>query len=258
MKANGVAAALQNYTFKVIVKEISGAATPLREGLHVTTQEVLQRLVKEKLQGQRARIRQRQQQTGEPPGGASDLHCPKGSPVNLPLFADKGAQPQESFPRPGTQGGHQAAQRHYAACVTAGADHLVNAGGAKSRVLLESLADELDIGIGQPGPHDLVPIALGLQSPLHRLVVQAQLIGYGSDLPVLGKKESADVGLQFGVDHALPPSGRGRQSDRRDRNEYKSVGNRAGNPKKYLHVCSPDASGRNFSAWSRPPEAPTA
>ena len=171
MEANGVAAALQNYTFKVIVKEISGAATPLREGPHVTTQEVLQRLVKEKLQSQSARIRQRQQQTGEPPGGPSDLHFSKGSPVNLPLFAAKGAQPQESFPRPGTQGGHQAAQCHYAARVTAGADHLVNAGSAKSRVALESLADELDIGIGQAGPHDLVPVALGLQSPLHRLVV---------------------------------------------------------------------------------------
>ena len=51
---------------------------------------------------------------------------------------------------------------------------------------LESLADELDIGTGQPGPHELVPVALGLQRPLHRLVVQTQLIGYGSDLPVPG------------------------------------------------------------------------
>ena len=41
MKANGVAAALQNYAFKVVVKESSGAATPLREGPHVAAQEVL-------------------------------------------------------------------------------------------------------------------------------------------------------------------------------------------------------------------------
>ena len=203
MKANGIAAALQHYAFKVVVKENSGASTPLRKGPHVAAQEVLQRLVKEKLQGQRARIRQRQQQTGEPAGGASDLYCAKRSPVHLPLFADKGAQPQESFPRPGTQGGHQAAQRHYAARVTAGADHLVKAGSAKAWVLLESLADELDIGISYPGPHDLASVeAFGFECPLHRLVVQTQLIGYGCDLPVLGQEESADVAPQLGVDHA--------------------------------------------------------
>ena len=81
MKANGIAAALHHYAFKVVVKENSGASTPLRKGPHVAAQEVLQRLVKEKLQGQRARIRQRQQQTGEPAGGVSDLYCAKRSPV---------------------------------------------------------------------------------------------------------------------------------------------------------------------------------
>ena len=131
---------------------------------------------------------------------------PNEAQSTCPCSPTKVRNRRESFPRPGTQGGHQAAQRHYAARVTAGADHLVNAGSAKAWVLLESLADELDIGISYPGPHDLASVeAFGFECPLHRLVVQTQLIGYGCDLPVLGKEESADVAPQLGVDHALPP-----------------------------------------------------
>ena len=46
-----------------------------------------------------------------------------------------------------TQAGHGAPQLDDAAGVTAVADHLVNAGGAQPRMLIQSLADELQVRI---------------------------------------------------------------------------------------------------------------
>ena len=68
-------------------------------------------------------------------------------PIDLCLLAGKGLQAQERLADLGAQAGHRAPQLDDAAGVTAIADHLVNAGGAQPRMLVQGLADELGVGI---------------------------------------------------------------------------------------------------------------
>ena len=54
---------------------------------------------------------------------------------------------QERFAELRTQAGNGASQPYHATAVAAVANHLVDARGAQSRMLIESVTNELDVGI---------------------------------------------------------------------------------------------------------------
>ncbi|MSO22789.1 MAG: hypothetical protein EXQ58_05940 [Acidobacteria bacterium] len=87
----------------------------------------------------------------------------------------------------GTQLGHDAAQLDHTAPIAARFEHLEQAGGAQTGILLESLAEEVQVRIGQPGAtRRATAKALGLQSPAHGVGMQAELGRKGTHLPMLG------------------------------------------------------------------------
>jgi hypothetical protein len=68
---NLVPAAFQYGAFEIVVQDNSGRARPILKGAHVTTQEVLRGLVEEKLQIQRPRPGQGDDEAGELALGAA-------------------------------------------------------------------------------------------------------------------------------------------------------------------------------------------
>ena len=115
--------------------------------MHVAAQEVLHRLIEEELQIQRSRIGQRHHEAGQGALGAAHHHVAEVRPIDLCLLAGKGLESQEWLADLRTQAGHGAPQLHDAAGVAAIANHLVDARGAQPRMLLQSLADEREVGI---------------------------------------------------------------------------------------------------------------
>ena len=149
---------------------------------------------------------QGQRQAGEAALGAPHGDRAEAGPIDLALLGREGPRAQEGLARLGTQLGRQAALLDDAPLAAALSDHLEQAGGAQGGIALQGLAHELDGGIGQAGPADLVAVeALGAQGTGHRVPVQAQLAGNGSDPPVHGVEKATDLGRQLGVDHGSPP-----------------------------------------------------
>src|SRR5580658_2969237 len=147
MKVNLIAATLQHRALEIVVKNHARLPVPIRKRMHVAAQEILHGLVEEELQIQGSGIRQRHHEAGQGSLGAAHHHVSKVSPVNLRLLAGKRLELQERFAALGTQAGNSAPQLHDAAAVAAVANHLVDARGAQARVLIESVANELDVGI---------------------------------------------------------------------------------------------------------------
>ena len=67
------------------------------------------------------------------------------------MLAGERVQTQKSFPAWGTQVSDRAAELTDAACVATRRDHLQEAGGAPARILLQGLAQEVEVRIGQLG-----------------------------------------------------------------------------------------------------------
>src|SRR5215472_6866220 len=189
VEENVCAAAFQHSRLEVVVENGARLSVPSLEGMHVTAQKVLGALIEEELEIDGARIRQRHHKTGKSALRAADADMAEVSPIDLPLLAGKHVELQKRFANLRTQAGHRAAQLHDAAGVAAVADHLVDAGGAQARMLIESLADELGIGM------------------------DAQFTGDGADLPVFGVEVAADLGADFGAEHdsGSPSSGNRRK-----------------------------------------------
>src|SRR2546426_2711286 len=80
--------------------------------------------------------------------------------------------------------------------------------GAQIRILLERLADEGDIRIGEragPGEPRTVE-AVGVDGGAHRVRVKPKSRGDRSDLPVFGVEQTSDLGDLLGGDHRSPPA----------------------------------------------------
>jgi len=82
-------------------------------------------------------------------------------------------------------------------------------------MLIESLADELGIGIDHGGAQRLsgAAQALGIDGVAHGIGMDAQFTGDGADLPVFGVEVAADLGADFGAEHdsGSPSSGNRRK-----------------------------------------------
>src|SRR5580700_5489704 len=130
---------------------------------------------------------------------------PKVSPVNLRLLAGKRLELQERFAARRTQAGNRAPQLHHAAAVAAVANHLVDARGAQARMLIESVTNELDVGIDDGYSQRLgVVEAFALDRVANSVWMDAQLTGNGADFPVLDVKVAANLRAGFRTDHEIP------------------------------------------------------
>jgi len=84
-----VAPALQHGTPKIVVENDPGLATPVVEGMDMSAQKVLHRLIEEELQIQRPRPRQRGDEAGQRAAGFAHRDLAEVSPVHLGLLGGK-------------------------------------------------------------------------------------------------------------------------------------------------------------------------
>src|SRR5262249_50067663 len=96
-KGNGVAAPLGGNTFHIVEQNCPWDPAPVLEGVNVAQQEILNALVKEELDPQRARVTERDDETGEFARCLADADLPEMRPIGLRLLARECCQSQESF-----------------------------------------------------------------------------------------------------------------------------------------------------------------
>ena len=126
--------------------------------------------------------------------------------VSLRLLAGESAQAERSLALGRAQFGHHAAKLSHAAGVAALADHLKQAGSAQTRILLQCLAQEVEVRIGEA----VTLVGHGLRkrsvSSAARTVsaMKAEFGRNGTDFPMLGVKQMADASDLFIRNHAAP------------------------------------------------------
>jgi hypothetical protein len=147
VELNVPAPPLQHGRFQIVVEQDARLSVPCLEGMHMAAQEVFRGLVEEELQIQSARPGQRHEEAGQGAAGAADHDVPEVCPVDLGLLAGKRVQTQERLADLRPQTHHRTTQLDDAAAVTAIANHVIDACGAQSRMLLECFADEAEIRI---------------------------------------------------------------------------------------------------------------
>jgi hypothetical protein len=161
-------------------------------------------LVEEEFQIQRSGIRQRHHEAGQGSFCAAHHHVPKVGPVDLRLLAGKHLELQKRFAKLRTQAGNGTPQLHHAAAVAAVANHLVDARGAQARMLVESVTNELDVGIDDGYSQRLgVVEAFALDRVANGVWMDAQFTGNGSDFPVFDVKVAAYLRAGFRTDHEI-------------------------------------------------------
>lgn len=203
VEENVAATPLQHGRLEIVVKNHAWLAVPGLKGMHMTAQEVLRRLIEKELQIQGARKRQGHDEAGQSAAGPAHHHVAEMSPIHLRLLAGKGFQTQERLADLGAQAGHGAPQLDHAAGVTTVANHVVNAGRAQPRMLIQGLPDECQIRVGQRSPQGLRVETLRFNGVAHCVRMQAQFTGDHADLPMLGVKVAPNLRADFGTDHGL-------------------------------------------------------
>jgi hypothetical protein len=129
---------------------------------------------------------------------------PKVGPIDLRLLAGKRLELQERLAELRPQAGNGTPQLHHAAAVAAVANHLVDARGAQARMLIESVTNELDVGIDDGYSQWLgVVEALALDCVANGVWVDAQFTGNGAHFPVLDVKIAANLRADFRTDHEM-------------------------------------------------------
>src|SRR5215472_2562541 len=205
MEVDGVAATLQNDAAKVVGLQRAGCPTPVVKGVDVTEEKTLERLVEEEFQPQGAAVRKGQDEGGETAVGTPDHHLAEVGPVGLSLLPGESAETEKSFAAQGAEFSHDATKLGEAAGVTAGANHLEEAGGAQARIVLQGLAQEVQEGIGEAIAETRQAVeAIGVQGVAHGLGVQAEFGRNGADLPMLGVEQMTNVSDLFRGNHAAP------------------------------------------------------
>ena len=92
--------------------------------------------------------------------------------------------------------------------IAAGANHAEQAGRAQVGVLVQGLAQKVEVGIGEAGAGaGMAAETIGIERRAHRLGVQTQLGSNRPDLPMLGMKQMADVSNLFLRNHESPRKG---------------------------------------------------
>ena len=237
MKLYGGAAAVEDRAAQVVVDEGAGDAAEGVEGVDVTAEEALQRLVEGEEGGDGARVAEDHDETGDRAHAVSDADLAEGAPIDLGLLGDQSNDPPvDSAGGLGPQAPHEAADLDDGAGVAALAHHLVDARGAQAGVLGEGVAEERQIRVEGAGPtHAAVDASrLVLDRGADGLTVEAELGRDGPHLPMLAVVQAPDLGALRGRDH------RSSSSDRRGAPAWQSATGSTGR--------------RPHTAWARAPE----
>ena len=203
MKLHGGAAAVEHGAAQVVVHEVAGGASQRLEGVDVPPQEALQRLVEGEQRGQRARVAEDHDESGDRACAVSDVDLAERAPVDLCLLPDQSHDPAvDGAAGLGPQAPHEAADREDRAGIAALADHLVDPRGAQPRVLRQGVADKRQIRVEDTGPTQAGtdPCRLALHRGADRLTVEAELGRDGPDFPVLAVEQAPDLGALRGCD----------------------------------------------------------
>src|SRR5262249_14813868 len=154
------------------------------------------------LDPQRARVTERDDETGEFARGSADADLPEMRPIGLRLLARECCQSQESFLFDGTQRADQTANLNHRAGVATLLKHLVKTSGAKAGILPKGFLNEVEIGIGGFRAAGRASAkAMGFDRGPNRIGMKIELGGNRPDLPMLSVEEAANVGDQFHRDH---------------------------------------------------------
>ncbi len=125
--------------------------------------------------------------------------------TDLTLLTRKTVQTQKSFATRGAQFGHDAAKLADTAGIAARANHLQEAGGTQAGILLQGLAQKVEIGIGEPvAQAGMTAETVRVQGGAHGFGMQAEFGGNGADLPMLGMKQGADFSDLLIGNHVSP------------------------------------------------------
>src|SRR5713226_2413794 len=204
VEVNGIATAFENDGFEIVIKYGSGTATPLAKGMHMAQQEVLECLIEKELEVKGATVSEREHEAGETTQGTANGDRTEVGPISLCLLAGQSCQAQKGFVLCWSQSSYDPPQLDHTAAITAVAQHLIETGGAQARMLLKSLADEVQVRIGERGARRWATLKpLDFQSGAHRVWVQPQLGGNGANLPVLAMKQAPNICFLFRSDHRL-------------------------------------------------------
>lgn len=172
------------------------------EGMDVAEQKALQRLIEEELQPQSPAVGECYDEGRQAAAGLAEGDFPEAGPIGLGLLAGEDLQTQEGFAVAWSQLSHPAAQLDQAALVTPGLEHLEQARGSQTRILLEGLTQEVQIGIGQPAAvRWAAEKAFGLQRPAHGVGVQAEFGRNGAHLPGARRGTSDGSEPSFSSNH---------------------------------------------------------
>ena len=209
VEAHSLAVAGEHSRAKVVVEAVPARPLEVREGVDVAAQEVLQRLVQEEAQEEPPREGERQHEGRQRTARRPDPHLPEAGPVDLRFFPGEGAPAQERLVPVRPQRAHFLAHLPYAQRTASLAQHVPQPRRRQPRIPLERLAHEAHVRVEQAQPRPgrrPRPLA---QCPLHRLVVQPQLLRDRSHPPVLGVVQVPDPCDGLDVDHpCLPPVSR--------------------------------------------------
>jgi hypothetical protein len=206
MKVDGIAAPLQDYAAEVVGREIARRPAPIVKGMDVTEEKILQRLIQEEFQPQSAAVGEGQDESGETAASTTDSDFAEMRPVDLGFLTGKEAEAEESFTMGRTDFSNHAAQLGDAARVAAGANHLEQSCGAQTGMLLQGLAEKIQVrsGEGVTGPARVSAKTIRFQGAPDGVGMAAEFGGNRADLPVLGVKQMADVYNLFVRDHGSP------------------------------------------------------
>ena len=204
MKLDGGAAAVEHGAAQIVVHQVACGAFQRVEGGDVTPQEALQRLVEGEQRGQRPRVAEDHDESGDGACALSDADLAERAPVDLCGFASQGDDPAvDGAAGLGPQAPHEFAYGEDRTGIATLAHHLVDPRRAQPWVLRQGVADERQIRVYDAGPphagRDVWRLALNRGADC--LTVEAELGRDGPDLPVLGVVQAPDLGALRGRDH---------------------------------------------------------
>jgi len=127
MKMNGIAAAFQDHTAKIVGLQAPRRSTPVVKSMDVAEEKILQALVEEEFQPQGTTVGEGEDETGQTPAGAAHLDFAEVRPVGLRFFRGTCAD-AEKLPGVGAQVGDNTAELADTARVAPGHDHLKETG----------------------------------------------------------------------------------------------------------------------------------
>jgi hypothetical protein len=171
----------------------------------VAEEEILQALIEKEFQPQGTAVGEGQEEGGETAAGPADGDFAEMSPIGLSLLTGEGTEAQKSFPVGGTQFRHDATKLGHTPGVAARANHLEEAGGAQARILLQGLAEEVEVRISEAiAEAGMATEAVGVEGATDGVGMEAEFSRNGAHLPMLGVKEMTDVSDLFIGNHAAP------------------------------------------------------